>query len=394
MDQAVHTAEPNVSTTDRSAMVETRPRADVWAWLKHHVALVLTVVIPTLIAIVYYGFIASDVYVSESRFLVRSPQPRMQTGGLVGELLQGSGMSRAQDDTYSVRDFVLSRDALKELDERLAIRTSYSSRHIDWIERFPGATGDDSFEAFYRYYAKHVGVEYDPVSSIAILTVSAFTPEDAVKINRLLLEMSERLVNSLNDRSQRDLIRFAEDEVKSSQDKARDASLALLAFRSQQSVFEPDKQAAIQLEGVAKLQQELISTEAELAQLRKLSPKNPQISGLGTRAETLRSAIASEAAKVTSGSGSLSARAPAFERLALESQFADKQLGMALAELETARADAARKQLYLERLVQPSTPDKAMEPRRIRTIFTVFLVGLIGWGVVSLVLASIREHAE
>ncbi len=97
---------------------------------------------------------------------------------------------------------------------------------------------------------------------------------------------------------------------------------------------------------------------------------------------------------MTSARDSLSARAPDFERLALEVEFADKQLGVALASLETARTEARQKQLYLERLVQPSLPDKAMEPRRLRSIFTTFLISLIGWGVVSLVVAAVREHAE
>jgi capsular polysaccharide transport system permease protein len=237
-------------------------------------------------------------------------------------------------------------------------------------------------------------VDYDPVTSISILTVRAFSAQDAYRINGLLLGMSERLVNSLNERSRRDLILFAENEVKVAQEKARDASLAMLDFRRQEAVFEPNKQAAIQLEGVAKLEAELVSTEAELAQLKKLSPNNPQIVGLESRAETLRSAITTEAAKVTSAKGSLSARAPTFERLALESTFADKQLGAALAELQVARSEAARQQLYLERLVQPSLPDKAMEPRRIRSVIAVVTLGLIAWGVLTLVIASIREHAD
>ena len=97
---------------------------------------------------------------------------------------------------------------------------------------------------------------------------------------------------------------------------------------------------------------------------------------------------------MTSANGSFSARAPNFERLTVESEFADKQLGVALADLETARNEALRQQLYLERLVQPSLPDKAMEPRRIRSVFTVFLIGLIAWGVVSLLIAAIREHSD
>jgi capsular polysaccharide transport system permease protein len=363
------------------------------AWLRRHWLFVLLVVMPTCGAVVYYGLVASDVYVSESRFLVRSPQRQSPTG-FVGQLLQGSGFSRSQDDTYSVRDYILSRDALKELDAKLAVRKSYTDINVDRFNRFAGLGWDRSFENFYRYYVKHVGVDYDPVSSISILTVRAFTAEEAFKINAMLLEISERLVNALNDQSRQDLIRFADSEVKIASDKAKDAALALLTYRSSHAVFEPDKQAALQLEGVAKIEQELVSTEAELAQVKKLSPDNPQIRALNSRADSLRAAIASEAAKVTSASGSFSARAPNFERLALDVEFADKQLGVALTELESARAEALQKQLYLETFVQPNLPDKAMEPRRFRSIFTVFMLGLVGWGVASLLIASIREHGD
>jgi capsular polysaccharide transport system permease protein len=362
-------------------------------WIKRHIVFVLTVLTPTFIAILYYGFFASDVFISESRFLVRSPQHPMQ-GGFVGQLLQGSGITHSQDDTYSVHDYILSRDALRELDAKLGVRKVFTSKQVDPINRFPGLSWDDSFEKFYLYYGKHVGIEYDPVSSISTLTVRAFTAQDAEGINDLLLQISERLVNTLNERSRQDLIRYAADEVKIATDKATAAAVALFEYRSKHEVFEPDKQAAIQLESVAKIQEELITTEAQLAQVQKLSPNNPQISGLESRADTLRQAIGTEAAKVTSANGSFSARAPNFERLTVESVFADKQLGVALADLETARSEALRQQLYLERLVQPSLPDKAMEPRRLRSVFTVFLLGLIFWGVSSLVIAAIREHSD
>jgi capsular polysaccharide transport system permease protein len=363
-------------------------------WLRRHFLFVLIVLVPTCGAVIYYGLIASDVYVSESRFLVRSPQHQAPSG-LVGELLQSTGLTpHSQDDTYSVRDYILSRDALKELDEKLDLRKSFSNTDVDLFDRFPGLAWNRSFEKFFLYYGKHIGVEYDPVSSISILTVRAFTAADAFKINQSLLEMSERLVNTLNDRSRRDLISFADGEVKIASDKAKDAALALLTYRSSHAVFEPDKQAAMQLEGVAKIQQELVATETELAQLKKLSPDNPQIGALTNRAATLRDAIISEASKVTSASGSFSARAPIFERLALDVEFADKQLGVALAELESARAEALQKQLYLETLVQPNLPDKAMQPKRFRSMFTFLIISIVGWAVASILIASIREHAD
>jgi capsular polysaccharide transport system permease protein len=363
-------------------------------WLRRHWLFVAMVLAPTLGAIVYYGLIASDVYVSESRFLVRSSQQQAPSG-LVGQLLQSTGLGgHSQDDTMPVRDYILSRDALKVLDAQLGLRKSFSNPDIDMFDRFAGLGWDRSFEKFYLYYGKHVDVDNDSASSISALTVRAFSAEDAYKINHALLDMSERLVNTLNDRSRRDLIDFADHEVKIASDMAKDAAIALFTYRSSQAVFEPDKQATLQLEGVGKIQQELVTTETELAEIKKLSPDNPQVAALTNRAEALRNAIASEASKVTSAGGSFSARAPKFERLALDVEFADKQLGIALAELESARAEALQKQVYLDIVVQPNLPDKAMEPKRIRSMFTFLVFSVLAWAVASIIIASVREHAD
>ena len=351
-----------------------------------------TVIIPTAFAVIYFGLIASDVYISESRFVVRSPQRQSQTG--LGALLQGSGFSRSQDDTYSVHDFILSRDALKELDDQLAVRKAYSSKDADFINRFPGLDWDSSFEAFHRYYRNHVTIDYDTVSSITILKVRAFTAEDSKKINDLLLKMGERLVNNLNDRSRQDLIKTAELEVAVGEEKVKRAAVALAGFRNNQSVFDPDRQSALQLQGVSKVQEELVATETQLAQIQRVSPNNPQVSSLRSRVETLRRAIANETAKVAGGGGSLTSKSGAFERFTLEKVFAEKQLAAALTALESARSEALRKQLYLERLVQPNLPDKSVEPRRIRSVLMVFVLGLVAWGVISLLVASIKEHTD
>ncbi len=214
------------------------------------------------------------------------------------------------------------------------------------------------------------------------------------EINDLLLQMSERLVNTLNERSRQDLIRYAADEVKIATDKATAAAVALFEYRSKHEIFAPDQQAALQLESVSKIQEDLVSTEAQLAQLQKLSPNNPQIVGLESRINTLHHAIETEAAKVTSANGSFSARAPNFERLTVESEFADKQLGVALADLrDRAQRGAAPAAV-------PRAPGAAQLARqghgaaRIRSMFTVFLIGLIAWGVVSLLIAAIREHSD
>lgn len=377
-----------------SAPVPQEKKPSLWHRFKSrfNAVFLVTVFVPTLVAIVYYGVMASDVYISESRFVVRSPQRGAPTG--LSALLASAGVSRSHDDTYTVHGYILSRDALKELEKSVKLREAYSRRDIDLLSRFPGLSWDDSFEAFFRHYTDHIAISYDTASSITTLEVRAFSPELSRTVNELLLQMSERLVNNLNDRSRKDLIVVAKREVEEAEERAKKASLAMSAFRNSNKVFDPAREAGLQLDTTIRLREDLRITEAQIAQLRQVAPSNPQLSTLTAQAARLRQAIDKETGLALGGRDSLSTKAPAYERLALDQEFAAQALATALASLEAARNDAARKQLYLERLVEPNLPDTSLEPRRIRSIFTVFVVGMILWGVISLLIAGVKEHVD
>lgn len=353
----------------------------------------LTVVLPTLAAVFYFGFIASDIYISESRFVIRSPE--RQTASPLSLILKGAGFSRAEDDAFAVQNFIVSRDAAKVLDEALNIKQAYSSPDIDPFNRFPGLDWDDSFENFHRYYQKRVEVQLDPASSIAILTVRAFTPQDAHAINLKLLEHAENLINKLNERGRQDMIRYAANEVSELEKKAKVAALALARYRNEKGVIDPEKQSAIPLQQIAKLQDELIATKAQILQIENVARENPQIPILKSRAAMLEREIQAESLRVAGGGDrSLAGKAAQYQRLTLEKEFAAKMLASAMSTLEQARNDAQRQQFYLERIVQPNLPDQALEPRRLRNILAVIVLSLIAWGVLAILSASIREHMD
>ena len=240
-------------------------------------------------------------------------------------------------------------------------------------------------------------VNYDAASSITTLTVLAFTPEDSFNINAMLLGMGEGLVNQINDRGRLDLVRFAAADVVEAEAKAKAAAAALASFRNRRAVFDPERQSALQLQQVTKIQDELIASKLQLAQVKALSPANPQIAALERRVRGLEGEMASEMAKVAGGGGNnntLTDKATEFERLQLERTFADRQVASAMTALETARSEARRQQLYLERIVNPNLPDEALEPRRLRSIMATFIFGMLCWGVASMLLAGVREHKD
>jgi capsular polysaccharide transport system permease protein len=356
-------------------------------------ALAWLVLLPTLAAALYYGLMASDVYTSESRFVVRTPSRQGSSSGL-GAMLQGAGLgsfAKASDDAFTVNDFILSRDALATLNDELGLKAAYGAPAVDRLTRFAGIDPDDSIDALYRFHLKQLELRLDTVSSITTLTTQAFDAAMAQAINERLLTAAEAFVNELNERARADMIRYASDELAAAEKRARSAAGALAAFRNAKSVADPERQTALQLAQVSKLQDDLIATQGTLAQLRAATPENPQIAGLQARLKATQAAIASENSKITGGN-SLASKSVEFQRVALDQELANRQLASALVALQDAKNDAQRKKLYLERIAQPNRPETAERPKRLRNVLSVLVVSAMFAACLSVVLAGVREH--
>jgi capsular polysaccharide transport system permease protein len=353
---------------------------------------VVLVAAPTIAAILYFAVLASDVYISESRFVVKSPDEKRQSG--LGAILDTAGFSSSGDEIAAARSYVISRDALAALERRGSFRRAYDGPGVSIVDRFDPIGFNGSFEDLYDYFQSKVRVDVDQTTSITTLKVRAYTPTDAERINRELLEMAEATVNKISSRGRDDLVRFAQAEVVEAQSRARAASVALASYRNQAGVVDPEKQAAVQMQMISKLQDELIATKTQLRQIRTFTPQNPQIGSLKVRVIELSREIEDQMKQVAGGNRSLANAAVRYQALALESEYADKQLTIALASLQDARNEARRKQVYVERIVEPNRPDDAVEPRRARGILAAFLLGLVAWGVASMLFAGVREHYE
>ena len=351
-----------------------------------------TVVLPSAIAILYFGFLASDVYVSESKFVVRSPEKPSSSG--LGVILKTAGFTNAGDEIYAAQSFASSRDALRAINPNGAFEKAYTRPEISVFDRFNPLGLSGSFERLYKYFQGKVQLKNDTATSITTLTVRAYTPEDARRFNEQLLELSETTVNRMNQRGRQDLVRYAQAEVDNAKARSQAASIALAAYRNRSGVVDPEQQAAVQMQMVSKLQDGLIAAKTELAQLQRYTPENPRIPVVQTQIGVIQREIDRELGKVTGNRRSLAATAVQFQRLTLENEFAGKQLSAALASLEEARNESRRKQAYVERIVQPNLPDSAIEPRRIRGIFATVLLSLLAYGILRMLLAGVREHAR
>lgn len=361
--------------------------------LKHWRWFALFVIVPTLLATIYYGLIASDVYVSESRFIIKSPDRKQASMSSLAGLIQTTGLSPGQEQTKEIMDYLRSRDALRDLSKRVDVRRAFMSSEADRISRFPLLFHKDNFENLYDYFGSMVDTRLDHETGMAVLTVNAFEPAQAQALNENLLQLSEGLVNRLNERANTKTIQEAEERVATAQARVRKARAELGQYRNRSELLDPQQQGM----GVLEVSNGLVAQEAalraKLAEVQRATPGHPSIPALRQRIAALSEQIAAQTGRAVGTPSGIASKMSGYENLAVEQEFATQMLAAANATLEQARAEALKQQYYLERVVQANRPDYALRPARFKKILTVAFASLCLYLVGWMLVVGILEHA-
>ena len=361
---------------------------------RHNSAFLWVVVLPTLVAAAYYAFIASNIYLSESTFLVRNEQQRSTSR--LDSVLSSVGVPESNETTVAIEAYMQSRDALTVLDHELGIRSVFGDGGVDPLSRFGLLPWRRGFEHFLPYYLDRI-VEFSPTQSpnVVTLAVRAFDPELAYRINQRLLELAEQKINALNADLLRQSERYARTDLDEANENARAAALALAQYRAGRAVMDPNRESAIPLDVIGKLEAEVAATRNLIAVVANVAPNNPQLPVLRRKVADLEAQVGVEHGAVAGrGPRSMAALAENYDRLALAQNTASKVLALATEAYTEARTVARRKQIFFERVAQPSHPDAAIEPSKVSNVFATFLLSLVLWGVLKLLIAAIREHSH
>lgn len=356
------------------------------------------VVLPTLISAIYFLFIAAPLYVSEAHFVVRS---RSEGGpAALGSMLQSVGQSfgvsfgENATDAFEVHSYLVSRNAVDDMERVRALRALLSRPEADFWERFPRPFESHSSESLYKAYRRFVTVGYDSQTGISTLRVQAFRAADAQNLANSLLDGGEALVNRLNERAMADAVAQAQRQVIEAEASGTEAQAQLTAFRDRERLIDPERSSLAGLEIVGKLEGQLATMRAERASLAASAPESPQIPVLDRQIAAFDNQMETERSRNAGEADSLAPKVGEYEKLTLQRDLAVKTLESAVASLESARVEARRKQLYLDRVVSPNLPDRAIRPKRLYDIFIVFAATLVGYGILSLTIAGLREHRQ
>jgi len=349
-----------------------RPHRASRPWLR----VLLMVVLPTLLVGTYFGLIASDRYLAEAHFVIKKPNAPSRNPG-AGLSIEDGPKGFGGDDSYAVRDYLMSRDAMQLLLDKADLRQVLARGGNDWLWRFPSPLTGHTNEDLFKLYQSVVSVDYDSSTGVTTLRTEAFRADDAKRIASVLMTGAESLVNNLNDRARSDAIALAQAEVTRNQQAAIKAEDVITAFRDRESVIDPTQYSDTVLKTIGALSLQLVEARAQLEVTRQASPNSPQIAPLRARITAIQTQMDQERAILAGSDKSLAPRIAEYERLTLLRGFAEKNYVSALNLLEAARIDAQRQQAYVEQVVAPRAADEPKYPKRVLWIVGTFLTGCL-----------------
>ncbi|RQS17403.1 chain-length determining protein [Burkholderia sp. Bp8998] len=355
--------------------------------------IIKVILIYAVLATVYWLFVASDRFVSDANVIIRSTDQISSPSLDVSTLVPGAGGPN-RGDQLLLREYLLSEDVLKKLDDALDLRSHFSDGHRDPISRmwFKNAP----MEWFYRYWLSRIDVEYDDYSGVLRIQAQAYDSKTAQEIVNFMVHEGEAHMNQIDHELALSQVRFLERQVTLAHGGLLDATHTLIDFQNRKGLMAPQATAESQNALIDKLEAQKVDVQTQIASLPPtLSPDQPTVVMLRNNLNALQKQIAQKRAELASPSkATLNYTVEEFQRLQMQVSFAQDLYKTALSALEKGRMDAARTLKMVSILQAPTRPSYPLQPKRLYNAFLTLLLAASLIGVLKLLESIIRDHVD
>ncbi len=342
------------------------------------------------IAVVYFGLIASDRYVSRAQLVIKqADQIKMLPDALSMLGLGGSN----HEDVLLTQDYLQSPDLLAKLDKELGLKAHYQSHKVDFFSRLPS---DVSQEEFIKYYRNHLTLRLDDTSGVLTIEFQAFDPAYGQRVVSLMLKESEGFINKLGHQVALEQLAFVEKEVNRAYQRVQDEKAKVLEFQNAHNLISPESTSTARLSVVSQIEGQLAQQQAQLKQLQSYMRESaPAVITVQARVDALTQQLAQEKARLTGkDKDAMNEVTAQYMDVQTQATLAADLYKSGLISLEQARVEAYRKLKHLLVVSQPTLAQDAEYPRRIYNLATIGVLLCLLYGLIVMGLATLREHQD
>lgn len=353
---------------------------------------ILIVLLPTFFSLIYFLLIASPMYVSETKFAIKSTSPTGAIDLALPTQMFNMPTSTTQD-AMVIEEYLKSVDAFDDIDGVLDVVRHYSGTDHDLVSRLSDAPTVNDRLVFWKGVST-VSVNQD--SGVITFEVRAYDPDTAYNIANEALHQSEIIVNGMNERARSDTLELAQTEVTMAENRLQKAQDELESFRAEHKNLDLKATASGMQSLIMELEGQATSIRAQIAENRQYMHEDaPAMRNLNARLEGIQKQIEIEKEKLTAqnrSGTSLNTLASTYENLMIEADFANQQLVYAMTSLEKAKLEVMTKNLYLVTVAKPSMPDESLYPQPFLFTLYIFFGLSFFYAILSVVVSAVKEH--
>ncbi|MCY1740360.1 capsule biosynthesis protein [Ensifer sp. SL37] len=347
---------------------------------------------PNAFAVLYYGFIASDQFQSETRFTVRTSAPALGKD----QLGKATGIPSAKivQDTQIVAEFITSKGMIDALSESIDIRSIYAAPGADVLSRLED---EASAEDLLSYWQDMVSAAISPASGIITVKVRAFSADDAQRILIEVVRAAESAVNNMNARIWRDVTQTAQENQDRAAVQLRIARENLQAARNKTGMLSIEGTASVLTALIGNIERERLELQQRYeVQSQSVAKDAPQLVVLHreivSKERQIKELQGQLAGSTVGQDQTLADASVTFAQRQMEQNLAEKQFSASVKTMEQIKFVSRQQLLYLDSFLSPDRPDSPKFPKRFFWIVATFLSSLVAWGAVLSGLALIRRR--
>ena len=348
------------------------------------------VVLPTVLAFVYFAYIATPIYATKSEFVVQQAESQAAGSGLLG----GTSLATSQD-SIMVQDFLMSREAMFRLDGDHGYREHFSDPSIDALQKLPD---DASNEKVYGHFQDNVRIGYDPTEGVIRMEVSALSPEMSRTFSEALIGYAEERVDAVTERKRADQMRGARESFEEAETKMVAAQERVLTLQEKLGVMDPTSETTGLMSQIGQFELQLAEKRLQLQQLMdNAEPNRARVAGTEGDIARLEELIADLRSQMTNDGnreGSLASVSAQLRMAEVDLETRTMMMQETLQQMEAARIEANRQVRYLAVHVAPIPPDEPTYPKVFENTLIAFLIFGAIYLMVSVTVSILREQVS
>jgi capsular polysaccharide transport system permease protein len=370
---------PTDEAIEREAAAESTRR-----WLRSKALrrkLALFVGLPLLLVALYGWLFSPSTYTARASFVIMTAGADSEGMPSVG--LFGAGTSAGLSDAYRIREYLLSREAMRAMEQRYGFLTHFRKGSYDPLQRpldLPSIGVDP-----HDFYQRKVGIAVDIREGIARVSVDALSPAEAQRFATGLLALARERTQQISDQLNADQFRALQQDVLQAEAELNAASARVAGVQRQTAEYDPQLSATAINQLISDLEVRLAEAQAEKNGITASGlTESPLLPRMNARIAALQGQIAAQKGKLVGGGGrTVQNAAAALETATTKRQLAQTSLESTLRTFEQAKLRSIESRRYLVVVAAPVLPEQVQASRLLNALLVTALAALLLWGLVS-----------